>query len=596
MGSDGDDDDAARRKQEINMFAAMALGDSSYFDSPTPTTGGTNGSPGGVDNSSNNETDGMRPSGPDSPVIVQQQRQDEQQTATTAGRNIPQGVSRRRYVTADSGLSTLTSITTESSSTAPTTMKSTDAGTGTETGSVTTKDSAALFREAANNIEPTGTFTMASASNENASAVNSNLEAAAAALAGRDTIPASMREPATFASFQLPTQGREDARSRHQTLQMHFEKVLLPRPLFFGPMLPPQVLKESQKLVRDAIEEMKLDPEEPGLVGKLPPSIRNLVGAVETYGYGLSALPGAGKDVDENDPSTFTGTPYLTTYQPVWGDATRAKRRADRQRRKLKRAAKERAIQEARAQAEAEAEAEAEALRRLSLSGNDETASNAGLAPFSTFGGDGMNRDNNHDNDDDDHQDLSSRNERDIFLALARGGFGGFSAGGDDDMSLSFHREVGADDDNNSGPSIRLEDFDSESSLDLGSTSAPTATDPGTPALPTRAEDEEEEEEEDDDDEEQADQQQQRLSPCRSLSHSQHGRGQSHRMDVRGETTVRQCPTNKTIGETTTNATKGAITVKMFRCNQLVVVGSAFFSPYRSTARPFWLAVSLPFD
>ena len=168
--------------------------------------------------------------------------------------------------------------------------------------------SKALFAEAANAIDNSGTFAMASESK----VISSNLEAAVAAMTGEPKAPS---EPKPRRVFKKPAFPPKQTKS----IPMHSEKVVLPRPLFFGPILPPRVLKETRKIVGDALKQAN---------GKeLPPHVQNLIGSINAFGFGLSPYPSK-EHVDETDPSYYTGDPYLSTYQPVWGNAERADREA----------------------------------------------------------------------------------------------------------------------------------------------------------------------------------------------------------------------------------------------------------------------------
>ncbi|KAL3906984.1 MAG: hypothetical protein SGARI_003752, partial [Bacillariaceae sp.] len=91
----------------------------------------------------------------------------------------------------------------------------------------------------------------------------------------------------------------------HKT-PMHTQKVTLPRPLFFGPNLPPRVIREAKAIVSDAVAEqrevlrqaqqtaeMDGSNRKPSLtpkIGQLAPPVRNLVSAIQCYGYGIDIL------------------------------------------------------------------------------------------------------------------------------------------------------------------------------------------------------------------------------------------------------------------------------------------------------------------
>jgi hypothetical protein len=188
--------------------------------------------------------------------------------------------------------------------------------------------SAAAFAQAASNVEDSGTFAMKSKSNGESVAVSSNLEAALAALTGeKPTRP-------VVEAFVPPNFPRIPATSNQSNMPMHSERVLMPRPLFFGPLLPPRVLRETRQLVADVMKErgIKGSAENPPPVSLFPPQIRNLIGAIDVFGYGLSPFPSA-NEPDESDPAYYTGNPYVSTFQPVWGASTRAERESERIRR-----------------------------------------------------------------------------------------------------------------------------------------------------------------------------------------------------------------------------------------------------------------------
>ena len=173
---------------------------------------------------------------------------------------------------------------------------------------IKSSDSASLFVNAFNAVEDSGTFAFAnSPSPGNAS---SNLQAAVAALTGEAAAPLSPQQKLVFPQNNAPAKATK-------SIAMHSEKVVLPRPLFFGPILPPRVLKETRKIVGEAMKEAR---------GKqLPPHVENLIGSIKAFGYGLSPYPTT-DGIDESDPRFYTGSPYLTTYQPVWGNDVRSER------------------------------------------------------------------------------------------------------------------------------------------------------------------------------------------------------------------------------------------------------------------------------
>lgn len=183
------------------------------------------------------------------------------------------------------------------------------------------RDTAALFTEVTANVDDSGTFAIKSQSNPVSVAVSSNLEAALAALTGE--------EPSTpvAAAFAPPNLSRTAAKYSQPAIAMHSEQVLLPRPFFFGPLLPPRVLQETRKLVANAMKERGIEgsAEDPPRLSLLPPQIRNLIGAIDAFGHGLSPFPSK-NELNESEPAYFTGNSYVSTYQPVWGASTRIQR------------------------------------------------------------------------------------------------------------------------------------------------------------------------------------------------------------------------------------------------------------------------------
>lgn len=116
---------------------------------------------------------------------------------------------------------------------------------------------------------------------------------------------------------------------------MHTQRVFLPRPLFFGPILPPRVLEEARRVVDGAVAEQRADaaaaaatalrrqqkvpPPFVPRIGLLPPQVRNLISAVRCYGYGIDILP----EGDGNDGGVVPvprGSPYVTVFCPKWSE------------------------------------------------------------------------------------------------------------------------------------------------------------------------------------------------------------------------------------------------------------------------------------
>merc|ERR1711865_1114544 len=96
------------------------------------------------------------------------------------------------------------------------------------------QDESGNFSELARSGANSGTFTSSIASDYS----DSNLQEAAASLAGSSEKP-------TAETTALPPMIRLDRQKKQKmkSINMHSERVILQRPLFFGPILPPRVLK-----------------------------------------------------------------------------------------------------------------------------------------------------------------------------------------------------------------------------------------------------------------------------------------------------------------------------------------------------------------
>jgi hypothetical protein len=183
-------------------------------------------------------------------------------------------------------------------------------------------DSKAMFAAAAQQdfgANNAGTFCMSSSPNVHKAAASSNLDAAVAALTNGDEslelLDTDVPLPQEVNFRQAPV------RPTAEPTPMYNEKVLLPRPLFFGAILPPRVIKEAREAVANAMKERNLDMSKRPRLSQLPPHVRNVVGAIESFGYGISVFP---SDVKEDD--SYRGTEYVSTFQPVYGDVARAER------------------------------------------------------------------------------------------------------------------------------------------------------------------------------------------------------------------------------------------------------------------------------
>lgn len=209
---------------------------------------------------------------------------------------------------------------------------------------------------AAPQVEDSGTFAIMASSphNAHATAERSNLEAAVAALTAGDADGTTHHHRHHHYQQQQQQQQapwkpklplhypRRSPRKLQMTptQPMYTEEVWLPRPLFFGPILPPRVLKQSRKIVFDALQYQGWDGREETLPPKssLPPDVRNLISTIDTFGYGLSVFPPPNTNnysllLLDHD-KFWRGTEYVTTYQPVLGDLARAERHERRRKRR----------------------------------------------------------------------------------------------------------------------------------------------------------------------------------------------------------------------------------------------------------------------
>jgi len=209
-------------------------------------------------------------------------------------------------------------------------------------------------------------------------AERSNLSAALAALTKDDPSANSATTSKSSSAIKLPAVGgtapthfrssggggtdanhnnsaAEEAAALEDKIPMFAEEVVMPRPLFFGAIVPPRVLQAAREMVQTAVQEQKalagsnggaagaVLPDKPPRLHELPPAVRNIVGALRTYGFGLDELLSKPPPVDRrfsNHSSTssskrasfeepedwWRGSGHVTTYQPVWGSDVRAAR------------------------------------------------------------------------------------------------------------------------------------------------------------------------------------------------------------------------------------------------------------------------------
>ena len=72
------------------------------------------------------------------------------------------------------------------------------------------------------------------------------------------------------------------------TTSLFAEQIVCHRPLFFGPIVSPTVLQKAQQMIAAAIAEQQLVHHNPNpVLQDLPDAVRNVVGTLRTYGYGL---------------------------------------------------------------------------------------------------------------------------------------------------------------------------------------------------------------------------------------------------------------------------------------------------------------------
>lgn len=265
MKSTGGDDSDSRR-QEINMFAAMALGEDPSF---------------------------LRSS---SPISVTEKE-------NTSGRN-----------------NESSSVSTHST---PVSV----------TGSINAQhDFQNIFALAASQeTADSGTFAMTPSLNGSSTAAqSSNLDAAVAALSGKDELSAGADAASTELLFPK-TEKKRKRKNLAKDIPMYSEEVILSRPLFFGPVLPPRVLNTARAIVKDAIDERLngMNENDPPLsLSMLPPQVTNLVRAISVYGHGLSIFDeqlGQPKQ-EENNDQEWKGSSRVSTFQPVFGDLSRLHR------------------------------------------------------------------------------------------------------------------------------------------------------------------------------------------------------------------------------------------------------------------------------
>ena len=274
------DDDDAERRREINLFAAMATGDynSGTFDSETMNQATTDAA-----SFSREATRSPSPQGQLANPIQQQSQEDSMQNLFSS--------------------------------------------------------------QASSQLDNSGTFSrVPSATSAKPSARSAasefNLEAAAASLAdlesspphGHGSVPAAGLATISLAQRRVGTKGEGcPPQIAANSSPMHIQQVLLPRPLVFGPIVPPRVLNEARQIIREALdrqgvpvqnqESESLGPKEPPRTSQLRPGVRNLISCLQTYGHGINILSGDnGIEVCSKDDDACNGSPYVSIFCPAWGD------------------------------------------------------------------------------------------------------------------------------------------------------------------------------------------------------------------------------------------------------------------------------------
>lgn len=206
----------------------------------------------------------------------------------------------------------------------------------------TGQESVDAFRAALQSgLDPSGTIDFSSKALADTDQ-DSNLQAALAAMEAEPAVPPPPVTTATTPSVLEANVPISDPR-RREDVPMFAERVVLNRPLFFGPILPPRVVQEAREMVQQAQKEYWEEvhniypstsadsgtdsedqsattlPTTPSDVKlrHLPPAVRNVVGAIRTFGFGIDVLDVHGKD--------FKGSAEVSTVQPVWGPEERAK-------------------------------------------------------------------------------------------------------------------------------------------------------------------------------------------------------------------------------------------------------------------------------
>lgn len=174
----------------------------------------------------------------------------------------------------------------------------------------------AAVAQNASQVDGSGTFSFTKPLEK-----NSNLEAAAAALTDPPSANSSIISSQSNGKPQIPlersTSGVPPKKMKPRT-PMHTQQVYMPKPLFFGPNIPPRIVEEARQIVATALKDQGQDPKNVTAlkINALPPGVRNLIGAFRAYGNGLSILPqGEGKGDTKNQ-----ATSYVSVFCPKWSE------------------------------------------------------------------------------------------------------------------------------------------------------------------------------------------------------------------------------------------------------------------------------------
>jgi hypothetical protein len=132
------------------------------------------------------------------------------------------------------------------------------------------------------------------------------------------------------------------ATSAISDVPMFAEQVWLCRPMVFGAALPPRVLTEARSMVRQAVVhyyQQCPDAKFPPRLRQLPRSVRNVVGVIRTFGHGVrlddilmmdrsgdSSTNAMTKKIGDDNDGHGSSSPWVCTYQPVWGHEARVER------------------------------------------------------------------------------------------------------------------------------------------------------------------------------------------------------------------------------------------------------------------------------